>query len=471
MKSHIATNSSPGLLGLDAARVWDTEAAFEHLKMQGEAETKRTAERRLNALRLLPDTLASSDLLDELDRRPNRLVLEWAITQAKKRRHRLLFVQLNSLPGGRPCLHANDAREARFWIPLTSDKALSIKEALIALQEHIGKPLAVFPHGPLVGTLRGIAWLPSIHLCPQAYQPVLPAGLKLHDTDQTKQALSPHLKRLEAESIHMLREAVAEGEKPVMLYTPGKSSSVMVHLARKAFYPELPPLPLLHIDTRWQFQEMYLFRDFMARESGMDLLVHTPPETKENDINLSDCHLHQDNVPHQVEGLKQALEHYQFDVVLDSSRREEALQSPQEQAFSYKDASHIAAIKNESPEPWNLHNIRKTSRESIRMSPLANWTELDLWQYICQEHIPVPPLYFAKPRPVVIRAERIIMVDDERCPLLPSEMIKICKVRFRTLGCYPLSSAIESEAETVEDILIELINQQHSKPQKKEVCS
>lgn len=468
MKSHIATNNSPDLLGLDAARVWDTEAAYKHLKMRREAETKRTTERRLNALRLLPHSLASSDLLDEFDRQPNRLVLDWAIAQAKKRRHRLLFVQLNPLPSGCPCLHANDAREARFWIPLKSDDASSIRAAIIALQKHIGKPIAVFPHGPLVGLLRGIAEPPDIHICPQAYQPVLPTGLKLHGTHQAKLPLSPHLKQLEAESIHMFREAVAESEKPVMLYTPGKSSSVMVHLAHKAFYPERPPLPLLHIDTRWQFQEMYLFRDFMASESGMDMLVHTPPETKENDINLPDYHLHQGNVAPELEGLKQALEHYQFDVVLDNSRREEVPQSTPEQAFSYNDASHIGVIKNESPEPWNLHNIRTTLGKSFRMCPLANWTELDLWQYIYQEHVPVPPLYFAKPRPVVIRAERIVLVDDERCPLLPGEVIKIRKVRFRTLGSYSLCSAIESEAESVEDILIELVNQQYSKPQKTE---
>ncbi|MCB4345964.1 sulfate adenylyltransferase subunit CysD [Burkholderia vietnamiensis] len=282
-------------------------------------------------------------------------------------------------------------------------------------------------------------------------------------------APSPHLKRLEAESIHIIREAVAEAQNPVMLYSIGKDSGVMLHLARKAFYPAPPPFPLLHVDTRWKFQEMYLFRDFMARESGMDLLVHTNPEAIEKNINPFDhgSALHTDIT--KTEGLKQALDHYQFDVVFGGARRDEEKSRAKERVFSFRTATHRWDPKNQRPELWNLYNTRKRAGESIRVFPLSNWTELDIWQYIYQENIPVVPLYFAKPRPVVVRPEMIMMVDDERCRLLPGEEVQIKKVRFRTLGCYPLTGAVESEAETLEDILLEIINARQSERQGRKI--
>jgi sulfate adenylyltransferase subunit 2 len=381
----------------------------------------------------------------------------------------VLFAQLSPLPGGQLCLHANDARGARFWIPVAKINHEFIRKAMDDLQQHIGKPIAIFPHGALVGHVREMISTPVVKLCQQAYRPVLPLGST--QTKKTRPALakSSHLKRLEAESIHIIREAVAESQNPVMMYSIGKDSGVMLHLARKAFYPAPPPFPLLHIDTRWKFKEMYLFRDYMAAESGMDLLVHTNPEAIEKNINPFDhgSALHTDIT--KTEGLKQALDHYKFDLVFGGARRDEEKSRAKERIFSLRSASHRWDPKNQRPELWNLYNAQKNQGESIRVFPLSNWTELDIWHYIYQENIPMVPLYFAKPRPVVVRQDMIMLVDDERCRLQAGESIQIKKVRFRTLGCYPLTSAVESEAETIEEILLEIINAHQSERQGRKI--
>ena len=282
-------------------------------------------------------------------------------------------------------------------------------------------------------------------------------------------ARSPHLRRLEAESIHIIREAVAEAQNPVMLYSIGKDSGVMLHLARKAFFPAVPPFALLHVDTRWKFQEMYRFRERVARESGMTLQVHINPEAIARDINPFDhgsaLHTHIT----KTEGLKQALDEHRYDVVFGGARRDEEKSRAKERVFSFRSASHRWDPKNQRPELWNLYNTRKNPGESIRVFPLSNWTELDIWHYILEENLAVVPLYFAAVRPVVVRPEMIMMVDDERCRLLPGERVEMRKVRFRTLGCYPLSGAVESEAETLEDILLELIDARQSERQGRRI--
>lgn len=457
------------LLGLDAVRVWDTELSFKHLQAQGKADTKRTAERRLSSLGLLPKELSDNNLLDEHGRPPNPLVLSWAIERARAKRDRILFLQLHPLPDGQPCLHANDARGARFWVPMIDTDSDTILRTLVLLQNHIAKSIAVFPNGSLVAYLRHMIDIPDIRFCSQAYRPVLSQELCSNNNTKRDLAPSPHLRRLEAESIHILREATAEAQNPVMMYSIGKDSGVMLHLARKAFYPAPPPFPLLHIDTRWKFQEMYLFRDHMARVSGMELLIHINPEAIEKDINPFDhgSALHTDIT--KTEALKQALDHYKFDVIFGGARRDEEKSRAKERVFSFRTATHRWDPKNQRPELWNLYNTRKHPNESIRVFPLSNWTELDIWQYIYQENIPMVPLYFAKPRPVVMRPEMIMMVDDERCRLLPDEEIQIKKVRFRTLGCYPLTGAVESEAETLEDILLEIINARQSEREGRKI--
>jgi sulfate adenylyltransferase subunit 2 len=265
-----------------------------------------------------------------------------------------------------------------------------------------------------------------------------------------------HIERLEAEAIHIMREVVAQAEKPVMLYSVGKDSAVMLHLARKAFFPSPPPFPLLHVDTTWKFQDMYKLRDTMARESGMELLVYQNPEAAERGINPFDHGpLHTDMW--KTEGLKQALDLYGFDAAFGGARRDEEKSRAKERIFSFRTASHGWDPKNQRPELWRLYNARKAPGETIRVFPLSNWTELDVWQYIHREGIPIVPLYFAAERPVVERDGQLIMVDDDRMPLHPGERPMQRVVRFRTLGCYPLTGAVESTAATLLDIIEEML--------------
>lgn len=462
---HIATNQLNSLMGLDKEQVWDTVLATEHLAQAGKASTKRTTERRLQSLNLWPTELHTENLLDETGRQPNQKLLQWAIDQARKKKNRVLFAQLHPLPNGKPCLHANDARGGRFWIPLLSQDINAVSEAISKLQQHIGKHVAIFSHGTLVGNIRHTPEITGVSLYPEIYHPILePALLKKQNTSP-KTPLSSHLKRLEAESIHIIREAIAEAENPVMLYSIGKDSGVMLHLACKAFFPGKPPFPLMHVDTRWKFQEMYLFRDWMAQQSGMELIVYTNPEAIEKNINPFDhgSALHTDIT--KTEALRQALDHYKFDIIFGGARRDEEKSRAKERVFSFRTTTHHWNPKNQRPELWNLYNARKNPGESIRVFPLSNWTELDIWQYIYQENIPVVPLYFAKPRPVVVRSGMIMLVDDDRCQLMQGEQIEIRNVRFRTLGCYPLTGAVDSNAATMEDILQELILARQSERQ------
>jgi len=454
------------LLGLDAPRVWDTARAFRHLHAIGRADSKRTAERQLHDLALLPPELKPDGLEDELARKPIPAVLQWELEQARAQRKRVLFAQLYRLPGGNDCLHANDARGARYWLPLAQRAASQegIAAALQKLQRHIGKEIALFPHGRLTRFCRPLPASARIGLELLSYPPVLAHAGETRAPGTLRPA-TPQLKRLEAESIHILREAVAEADNPVMLYSVGKDSSVLLRLARKAFYPAPPPFPLLHVDTRWKFQEMYLFRDAMARASGMDLLVHINPDAIAKDINPFDhgSALHTDIT--KTEGLKQALDKYKFDVVFGGARRDEEKSRAKERIFSFRTRAHRWDPKNQRPELWNLYNTRKAPGESIRVFPLSNWTELDVWQYIYQEDIPVVPLYFASRRPVVVREGMILLVDDARMRLLPGEKIQAKTVRFRTLGCYPLTGAIESRAASLPQIMLELIHARSSERQ------
>jgi sulfate adenylyltransferase subunit 2 len=266
-----------------------------------------------------------------------------------------------------------------------------------------------------------------------------------------------HLQRLEAESIHIMREVVSESDKPVMLYSVGKDSAVMLHLARKAFFPSPPPFPLLHVDTTWKFRAMYDFRDRMARESGMKLIVYHNPEAQRLGINPFDhgSSLHTDMW--KTQGLKQALDLHQFDVAFGGARRDEEKSRAKERVFSFRSASHRWDPKNQRPELWDLYNTKKAKGESIRVFPISNWTELDIWQYIHLENIPIVPLYLSAPRPTVERDGLLLMVDDERFPLRPGEVPVQKSIRFRTLGCYPLTGAVESAATTLPDVIKEML--------------
>ncbi len=266
-----------------------------------------------------------------------------------------------------------------------------------------------------------------------------------------------HLQRLEAESIHIMREVVAECERPVMLYSIGKDSAVMLHLAVKAFYPAAPPFPLLHVDTTWKFRAMYEFRDAIAKKLGMQLLVYVNREGLAAGIGpfSHGSQLHTDVM--KTQALRQALDQYGFDAAFGGARRDEEKSRAKERVFSLRSAAHRWDPKQQRPELWSLYNTRKRPGESLRVFPLSNWTELDVWQYIWREQVPIVPLYFAALRPVVERDGMLIMVDDERLPLRPGEQPQLKKVRFRTLGCYPLTGAIESNADTLPAIIEEML--------------
>ncbi len=265
-----------------------------------------------------------------------------------------------------------------------------------------------------------------------------------------------HLQRLEAESIHIMREVMAEAERPVMLYSVGKDSAVMLHLARKAFYPSPPPFPLLHVDTTWKFKAMYELRDKAARDAGMELLVYQNPEAAQRGINPFDHgSLHTDMW--KTEGLKQALDKYGFDAAFGGARRDEEKSRAKERVFSFRSANHRWDPKNQRPELWNLYNAKKAKGESIRVFPISNWTELDIWQYIHLNAIEIVPLYFSAKRPTVERDGLLLMVDDERFRLNPGEVPTTRSIRFRTLGCYPLTGAVESEAATLPQIIQEML--------------
>ncbi len=266
-----------------------------------------------------------------------------------------------------------------------------------------------------------------------------------------------HLERLEAESIHIMREVLAECENPVMLYSIGKDSSVMLHLARKAFFPSRPPFPLLHVDTTWKFREMIEFRDRTAADIGMDLIVHINEDGVRDGVGpfSHGSAVHTDVM--KTQSLKQALDKYQFDAAFGGARRDEEKSRAKERIFSFRNAQHRWDPKNQRPELWHLYNSRVRKGESIRVFPLSNWTELDIWQYIHQENIPIVPLYFARERPVVERDGMLIMVDDDRMPLAPGEEPEMRMVRFRTLGCYPLTGAIESTATDLAGIIEEML--------------
>ncbi|MDB6452626.1 sulfate adenylyltransferase subunit CysD [Falsirhodobacter sp. 20TX0035] len=265
-----------------------------------------------------------------------------------------------------------------------------------------------------------------------------------------------HLQRLEAESIQIMREVVSTATNPVMLYSVGKDSACMLHLAKKAFYPSPPPFPLLHVDTTWKFQAMYKLRDKAAADAGMQLLVHHNPEAMEKGINPFDHgSLHTDMW--KTDGLKQALSHYGFDAAFGGARRDEEKSRAKERVFSFRSANHRWDPKNQRPELWSQYNARKAKGESIRVFPLSNWTELDIWQYIQLEGIEIVPLYFSAPRPVVERDGLLIMVDDDRFPLRDGEEPEMRSIRFRTLGCYPLTGAVESEAATLSEVIQEML--------------
>ncbi len=460
------------------AGFWDTAGVHNALVEAGEEQTMRSTERMLEKAVWLPAALKLGDLRDEMDRALTQLVAQSLDEQSKRKRIHSLYIQSVQVKDA-VLIMANDGRGGRRWRFVEKVSLKTVKDTLEVLCD--GKPAYLWPHGELTAQFR--EWVADAG----THQVALPSGLKVNlaltayksTLALAKYPESPpreseeltHLDRLEAESIHIMREVVAQAENPVMLYSVGKDSSVMLHLARKAFHPSPPPFPLMHVDTRWKFQAMYEFRDQMAKEVGMDLICHINPEAIEKDINPFDhgSALHTDVT--KTQGLKQALDKHGFDVAFGGARRDEEKSRAKERVFSFRTSTHRWDPKNQRPELWNLYNGYKSPGESIRVFPLSNWTELDIWQYIYREHIPIVPLYFAAERPVVERDGMLIMVDDDRMRMLPGEEIQTRLIRFRTLGCYPLTGAIDSDADNLSSIVLELLQSRTSERQGRAIDS
>jgi sulfate adenylyltransferase subunit 2 len=455
---------------------WDTQSVHDTLAGTTNSASLRTTERSLESSNLIPTTLDVKEVVDESGRNPRLNVLNALQQNARSKRFTTLILQEYLNKDGLRVLFSNDLRGGRRWVYLLSDQdEQELTEALKALADE--RNVLLFPHGNVTARIRALQKQLDTPYLPLASGRQIQFGLPAYHEPSTNadwhippaamksgHTLS-NLDRLEADSIHILREVVAQAKNPAMLFSLGKDSCVMLHLARKAFYPSPPPFPLVHIDTRWKFKAMYEFRDEVARESGMDLIVHVNPEAIEKNINPfdhgSELHTHIT----KTEGLKQVLDHYKIDVALGGARRDEEKSRAKERVFSIRNSSHRWDPKRQRPELWNLYNGYKAPGDSIRAFPLSDWTELDIWQYIYREQIPIIPLYYAAYRPVVERDGMLMMLDDDRTELFENEKVQIKKVRFRTLGCYPLTGAIESDADDLPSIVLELLQSRSSERQ------
>ena len=448
---------------------WDSDSHFKYLAKQKIFNTKRSYERWVEKENIFPINHDSESYVQLFPNQLNNLLQNYFLKLYERQRRLILYVQYFEFKGSK-FLFANDRRNGRLWVKIKSKKYNHLIEGLKSFSKIRKKNIIILPNPDLLNGLQD-----SEELNPKSKLSILipqfifqKKEIDISKTTFSKKfnlKKSSYLSDLEAESIHIIREVVSETKNPVMLYSVGKDSSVMLHLAQKAFYPSPPPFPLMHVDTRWKFQEMYLFRNWMAKKSNMKLITHINPEGVKANVNPFDhgSSIHTDIM--KTQGLKQALDQYGFDAAFGGARRDEEKSRAKERIFSFRTANHQWDPKNQRPELWNLFNAKVNKSESIRVFPLSNWTELDIWQYIYQEQIPIVPLYFAKTRPVITREGMLLMVDDERLNLQPHEKIELKKIRFRTLGCYPLTGAIESEADSLESIVLELLQSKTSERQ------
>ena len=463
-------------------KFWDTNSVHQLILETIDHQTLRTTERALESSGLLPVTINLQDIQDESGANPRHLVIENIDKGAKRKKWTSLVLQSHTTPEAQNVVFGSDARQGRRWVFVESiDDNVLLLQALETLAG--GKNLIVWPHGAITAQMKELVAQNGSHEFSLSTGKTLRIGTFAYPETgrgifSSRQAhlasvdgTLTHLDRLEADSIHIIREVMAQAENPVMLYSVGKDSSVMLHLAKKAFYPSPPPFPLMHVDTRWKFQAMYQFRDDVVKDVGMDLIIHVNPDGVQKNINPFDhgSALHTDIM--KTEGLKQALDKYQFDVAFGGARRDEEKSRAKERVFSFRTSTHRWDPKNQRPELWNLYNGYKAKGESIRVFPLSNWTELDIWQYIYREQIPIVPLYYAAERPVVERDGMLMMVDDDRMQLFEGEKIEIKRVRFRTLGCYPLTGAVESDADDLSSIVLELLQSRTSERQGRAIDS
>jgi sulfate adenylyltransferase subunit 2 len=458
---------------------WDTTQVQKITQKKINKASLRAAERLIEKSKLLPSTLKLVEVVDEKNNPLKQEVISDQVLISKKRRDSIYIIQLHKVQKDLYTIMVNDGRSGRKWLWLKK-KQISIsfiKKCITAFVKDNNKNVCLIPTGTLVSYFRNLATnnIDQIIVRSKSNFGIFPASAYQEYFRETntvpkkdlrfKNTELSHLDYLESESIHIIREVLSESENPVMLYSIGKDSAVMLHLALKAFYPNVPPFPLLHVDTGWKFKMMYEFRNQIAKKTGMKLLIHKNQEGVKMNINPFDSGSKKHTEIMKTIALKQALDEMEFDVAFGGARRDEEKSRAKERIFSFRDSFHRWDPKNQRPEVWNLYNGRKNKGESIRVFPLSNWTELDIWEYIYRENIKIVPLYFAAPRPVVFRKSGILMVDDNRFQFEKDDKIQIKKVRFRTLGCYPLTNAMESDASDLSSIILEILNSRVSERQ------
>ena len=452
--------------------LWTRELLLQFCGMSDTSADLKKLERMTADQGYFPPLLDYQALQDQYGRPLSTSLLEHEVNAIQSKRGKALIVQQwENNNAAMICAH--DGRGKRLWSFAQDGESTSdhLQTFITAVAAHHDNPVLIILHGALA-ECRGHHLTSADHvtIADTVYRENYALDITMTPISNSPASNSPtsppsHLDLLEAESIQIIREVVAEAENPVMLYSIGKDSAVMLHLALKAFWPGVPHFPLLHVDTGWKFRAMYEFRDQVAAATGMELLVHKNPDGVKQGINPIDhgSALHTDIM--KTQGLKQALDHHQFDAAFGGARRDEEKSRAKERIFSFRSASHQWDPKNQRPELWSLYNTRVTKGESMRVFPLSNWTELDIWSYIYRESIPIVPLYFAANRPVIERDGTLMMVDDDRLPLTKSDKVEMRQIRFRTLGCYPLTGAIESTATSIEDIILELLTTRSSERQ------
>jgi sulfate adenylyltransferase subunit 2 len=448
--------------------IWDISSFFEYCSSNNYSKSKRTLERDLSELEFYPTIL-----FDEKGSSLKKIVFKaWKDICISKR-----YLSLHSsvcIFQRNHFIFYEDSRGKKYWQGISKPSDNSLKSSFKKLLKYVDKTVLIWPSSDLIDIFRSLVSSASSETISQNNncKIILPvssfknfltkenlnqANDYSHSLLESKSKNLTHIDKIESEAIHIIRETAAEAENPVMLYSVGKDSAVMLHLAKKAFYPAPPPFPLMHVDTGWKFDEMYQFRDLMAKDAGMKLIVHKNQDGVDQNINPFDhgSEIHTDIM--KTQALKQALDIYKFDFAFGGARRDEEKSRAKERILSFRSESHAWDPKNQRPELWDLYNFNKKKNESARVFPISNWTELDIWQYIYKESIPIVPLYYSAERPFVERDGTLIMIDDDRFSLHDNEKIKFIKARFRTLGCYPLTGAVESNATSISDILLELI--------------
>ena len=446
-------------------KIWDISSFYKYSSLNGYSKSKRTFERELLELNFFPKTMFNKD-----DPSLKKNIFNVWNDICSSKRYLSLTSSVNDF-NKNLFIFYEDSRGKKYWHGLSEVSEKSMMVSLSKLIEHTNKNCLIWPSCDLVNLYNSIVKNLGTETLKinEGFKAILPVSsfqkfltnadlIQVNNYKPSKKELTnsslTHLENIESEAIHIIRETSAEADNPVMLYSVGKDSAVMLHLAKKAFFPALPPFPLLHVDTGWKFNEMYQFRDLMAKNAGMKLIVHKNQEGIDHNINPFDhgSEIHTDVM--KTQALKQALDIHKFDFAFGGARRDEEKSRAKERILSFRSESHIWDPKNQRPELWDLYNFNKKKSESARVFPLSNWTELDIWQYIYKESIPIVPLYYAAERPFIERDGALIMIDDDRFKILDGEKVKFIKARFRTLGCYPLTGAIESNASSMSDVLL-----------------